>query len=131
MSHTQIRVGIFSDIWKNEVCNEIIDGKRNVVSITCVSPLLGNRVSINTKDNHMLNFCEVEVWGKLEPTNNASATPNTAMLRNVAKNGTAFSSTYWEHEAWYPMKAVDGYKIDREYNHCFHANYINNIFHKT
>ena len=67
LSETWITV---SDGENATICNEIINGKQDVVMVTCnynntKPPIRGRFVTIQKKTNanskHLLNFCEVEV----------------------------------------------------------------------
>ena len=82
LSDTWVTVSDEEDASLNDdiICNEIINGKQTVVTVTCGyknrnPPLRGRYVMIKRKDNayqqYLLNFCEVEVlschpgfWGK-------------------------------------------------------------------
>ena len=82
LSDTWVTVSEEGDVTPNNdnICNEIIDGGRDVVTVECDykgrnPPLKGRYVMIRRKDNAryrlFLNFCEVEVlscrpgfWGK-------------------------------------------------------------------
>ena len=76
-------MGDEEDVTPNDdnICNEIVNGEQDVVSITCdyksrdLPHLRGRYVTIRRKENvpfrHLMNFCEVEVlschpgfWGK-------------------------------------------------------------------
>ena len=86
LSNTWVIVSNAEYVAPNEdnICNEIIDGAQDVVTVTCnyrnkISHLRGRYVTIRRQDNagahHLLNFCEVEVlschpgsWG-IDPIN--------------------------------------------------------------
>ena len=99
----------------NNICNEIIHGQQNVVTLMCEykdrnSPLRGRYVTIRRKDNayqhHLLNFCEVEVlscfsgfWGKYPANEDCSQSCGRCLEETCrVSDGSCYSGCqegYW------------------------------------
>lgn len=74
-------VKVYAD---EQLCHTISGiNKDLIVNVTCDNPVRGQTIKLQKRGQSFLNFCEVEVWGRiyhisipsLEPTNRQSNRP--------------------------------------------------------